>query len=996
MAFAPNPALLRKRTTKVLDPLTLGERHARRGQHEQAVQQLTLYLDRAGREDAYAYAVRGTSAQALGNHVRASYDLSMAIRLEPSNPAHYTARGISFAALGQIETLPGALHDHDSAIKLVLNDMTLPLTLRASTYMERGKAREQAGRLDVAVDDLSVALEALLSGGQSAEASEALSEALALRGSCYRRLGRLDEALVDLRAAAEGEPDVAAYHVELAAVLRVTKEVVEAEAELESAVELRPDDAPMRVAHATALWECGRVRDAADDLRVAITLAPGEPSIHLAQAEHLHRVALVTRGPAQRACLESAAEAFGDAERIANVKRDASVHRATRLGDEERSIAKKGKPLPLVSQGDKSQCERAAASFAHVAAEAAHGGGLALLALGRIEEAEERFEAALQLSPDRAETRLQHAMAFFALDKQLQALVEFEACMQLRPGWAAPYRLRGEMRRERGELQEAVDDFTAAMDAADGTIDDRMRRGGVRMLLGQAHGAIEDFTAALSVGMPAGPPTVKLHIAYAAALRAAGKRKRALRELGTALRHARSQLSLPYPHLPLDALESEGAASPGDEEDDEEEGGAPPDKLAQATFERRENERMRAEHDGLLGAVHSMRGQCLHELGQFGGAVRAFDQSLKHNPKDGLTLAMRAASNFRCESLPAALSDVRAALAPGSLPDAANDLRAGSQQLLGVILARCDHPWGALAALSACVHLQRDTVEQLLAAADAPPAPAARRAAPGRPSAPGHRAAPTMAPAAAAPTAAPTRTLQLPRTQRQQHRPAPTMNKAPPSQPAARRAPPPVGHHRPAPTGADGRRSKRTTRALEQPRVPPAAGYALLQRGLVLLLCDRFEAAVDDLSLALRLHPGWARAHYLRGFAHKARGHFDHAAADFEAASLEVKVDYRHVHHVTLEPEAILEEAGWQPLPTCLHLALEEQDDDGGDADDEEVDHLAPPSWSRAADEGTLEDEGAADDDDDDDDDDVDDDDEDADEDEDEGEEEHPTLWSLR
>ena len=147
MAFAPTPALLKKRTTKVLDPLTLGERHARRGQHEMAVQQFTVYLDRAGKSDPYAYVARGSSAQALGNHVRASYDFSMAIRLDPSTSSHYTSRGISFAALGQLETSPGALHDHDSALRLLqCGSSPLPRHL-ANAHIERGKARERADRM---------------------------------------------------------------------------------------------------------------------------------------------------------------------------------------------------------------------------------------------------------------------------------------------------------------------------------------------------------------------------------------------------------------------------------------------------------------------------------------------------------------------------------------------------------------------------------------------------------------------------------------------------------------------------------------------------------------------------------------------------------------------------------------------------------------------------------------------------------------------------------
>ena len=118
----------------------------------------------------------------------------------------------------------------------------------------------------------------------------------------------------------------------------------------------------------------------------------------------------------------------------------------------------------------------------------------------------------------------------------------------------------------------------------------------------------------------------------------------------------------------------------------------------------------------------------------------------------------------------------------------------------------------------------------------------------------------------------------------------------------------------------------RSHRAPAPPRPPPASSYALLQRGLVLLLCERFEAAEEDLSLALELHPGWPRAHYLRGFVHKARGQFDAAATDFHAASSEVRVDYLHVYHVSLAPDAILEEAGWHPLPSIYNMTANEDE----------------------------------------------------------------------
>ena len=53
----------------------------------------------------------------------------------------------------------------------------------------------------------------------------------------------------------------------------------------------------------------------------------------------------------------------------------------------------------------------------------------------------------------------------------------------------------------------------------------------------------------------------------------------------------------------------------------------------------------------------------IDERGQFGGAVRAFDAALHHLPAHGATLAMRAASHYRCDQLAEAIEDVRAALA---------------------------------------------------------------------------------------------------------------------------------------------------------------------------------------------------------------------------------------------------------------------------------------------------------------------------------------------
>lgn len=1042
--FAPPAHLKKKRAAKVIDPYVAGAQHARRGDHERAIHFFTLIIDSGrGSGSAAVYAARGASAQALGNHVRAVYDFSMAIRLEPGVPSHLTSRAVSFAALNQLETKPGALLDHDAAVMLVQRQEPPPPPPQlAGVHLARGLAREAAGKYEGAVEDLTVALGALRAGddgdgdgdsdnGADAEKPE-VGGALVKRGACLRQLGRLEEALADLREAVSHEPRIAHYKVQLSRALRDAGDQTGAEAQLADAARLRPDDPSVRLEHGTALWECGRADAAADAVKAALELAPSEPSVHLAHAQHLHRVAVAATGPMRTRAMEAAALAFGDAERIALLKRQATLARVAKANDEESRASRTGRPLPLASQADKSEASLAAASLASTAADAAHGAGLAFASLSRIDEALARFEAALELLPDRAETRLQLAMALYAVGRQHQALVELEHCTRLRPGWAAPHRLRGELYRERGELGPSAEEFGLAMGCPDGVVDDRVRRGGVRMLLGSPHEAAQDFAAAIEQGAASGPSTVKLHVAYAAALRATGQRKRALLELGAALRHASGSLALPYAEEGGDASASSGGAEgvggrgtwerkggpstrdstrdgggddgesddDGEEDDDEEEKeadgqsedvggggtagrrgrhpGAQVDDNEQRAFERSENARVRAEHDALVAAVHAMRGQCLHERRQYAAAIRAFDHAVRLTPDDGYPRALRAASYYRSGRLNHAISDAREALKPGALSASASDLRADTQQLLGMLLARSEQPWNALAALSACIHLQQDAVEEHLARvkADEEQQTQASKGAPLRSLTPGHRPAPSISagqpPRQQQHRSAPTLGLEgrdRPATGSSQpatHRPAPSIGgggwtgaaagqtagqRGQRTAPVHRRQPPPPPAGAPA-AASSRERGQRRLRRPPQPQpsspavpAPPTTCHALAQRALVLLLCERPEAAEEDLNLTLRLRPGWDRAHFLRGFARKSRGAFDAAASDFHMASAsgsaDLAVDFKEVFHKTLGPEALLDEAGWHPMPSVFTMASAGEvlgEGGGGGEEEEEVD----------------------------------------------------------
>ena len=88
----------------------------------------------------------------------------------------------------------------------------------------------------------------------------------------------------------------------------------------------------------------------------------------------------------------------------------------------------------------------------------------------------------------------------------------------------------------------------------------------------------------------------------------------------------------------------------------------------------------------------------------------------------------------------------------------------------------------------------------------------------------------------------------------------------------------------------------------------PHYADAFLQRGTLLLICERPDAAVQDLTRALRLQPGWPLALRARGYALAATHDFDAAAVDLEAAGRaepSLRANYLHVPYERLTVDAV-------------------------------------------------------------------------------------------
>ena len=143
----------------------------------------------------------------------------------------------------------------------------------------------------------------------------------------------------------------------------------------------------------------------------------------------------------------------------------------------------------------------------------------------------------------------------------------------------------------------------------------------------------------------------------------------------------------------------------------------------------------------------------------------------------------------------------------------------------------------------------------------------------------------------------------------------------------------------------------------------PHYADALLQRGTLLLICERPDAAVQDLTRALRLQPRWPLALRARGYALAASHDFDAAAADLEAAGRaepSLRANYLHVPYERLTVDAVGMEwrAGSRQLrlkrpfaeqdfdehePQAAEAVAEEEDEavveDDEDGEDEAVEH---------------------------------------------------------
>ena len=198
------------------------------------------------------YNNRGNAYNDLGQTERAIEDYDKAIELNPEDATAYCNRGAAYAKLGQTER---AIEDFDKAIELNPED--------AAAYYNRGNAYDDLGQTERAIEDFDKAIE--------------LNPEFAAyynRGNAYAKLGQTERAIEDYDKAIELNPEYAtAYSNRAESLIRLGR-LNEATADCRAAQRLAPDHPLTHAAWGRLAYAQGNHQAAAQRYKQATGLAP--------------------------------------------------------------------------------------------------------------------------------------------------------------------------------------------------------------------------------------------------------------------------------------------------------------------------------------------------------------------------------------------------------------------------------------------------------------------------------------------------------------------------------------------------------------------------------------------------------------------------------------------------------------------------------------------------------------------------------------------------
>jgi tetratricopeptide (TPR) repeat protein len=355
--------------------------------------------------------------------------------------------------------------------------------------------------------------------GRLAEAASAYSEvlrseprnvdALHLLGLVMAAMGRGQDAVGLIAAAAQLQPSNAALHANLGSALSEIGRHAEAVSCFDRAVALQPDLAAAYLGRGSALVHLGRFEPALANLGQAIRLAPRDARAHNGLGVALERA---NRPQDALHCFQQAIALDPDnaeAHHNLGLVLAAQGRHADALASIERALALQAhQPALHSNRGTQllvlDRAAEALASFDRVLAilpgdtTAHHNRGLALMSLNRTAEALASFDRALELAPGSAPTELWRAKALLGLGRPAEALASLDRRLNLAPPEFETHFQRGVALARLERYEESVAGFGQALALDPESPEAFNNRGAVLVRLFRPAEAIEDFDNAVA------------------------------------------------------------------------------------------------------------------------------------------------------------------------------------------------------------------------------------------------------------------------------------------------------------------------------------------------------------------------------------------------------------------------------------------------------------------------------------------------------------------
>ncbi|KAJ1620452.1 hypothetical protein T492DRAFT_635176 [Pavlovales sp. CCMP2436] len=751
-----------------------------------------------------------------------------------------------------------------------------------------------------------------LKSGQYAKAAELFTQALALhpdnaryffsRANCYRNLADNSRCVFDYSMAIRLDGDVAVYYANRGTIYRKLGRLDEAQSDLNKAVSLDPQNPTFCFNRALVRADMGKVRAAADDFTAAISLSTDGQHTGQTTKAHFHRGVLQHQ-------LGLFEEAAADQRVVLRADRN-NAPSLNALGMALAALGESSEALALFDQAmrldlrtpaypaNRANAFRALARFTEALSDLAQAISLspsdaglrAQLGETKLDcgqfDAAAAYEHAVRLDDSNPTFRLAYGRSLYLLGDLANARAQVEAAISVDPLFAKAHYQLGLVAYQGGRYADALVSLerAAALDPSS----DAPLIATAAVLLDTAKAA--DALARLDRAVTLEQSSVRSRLLRGRALLTLGQAEAALDDLELAIaieadeaatRKARSQ------HAEQAALLAQGTA--GTSADEKRRRGvqadaesAAKDTAAKSDREEAGGRRARADPDPLRAECYGQRALVLHALGENARALADLDYALDVSPDDARWLEARALCHARQANLKSAETDLDSAIACAAAAPSGATARA--------VAARGHANIGATIASSDASHLLAPS-----AAFGAHLIARLRH----------QRAAVRFSRESYKTSAAELVELLL-----------------------AHNLPHLECTRRPAAYFLLGLCHARQGRHLaaveclnEAVAARPDVTVYRHERAKALQLAHEHAAAVHDFSEVLRSQPGNARARFRRGFAHKALGHFNQAADDFEGAKLlaprapELVLSYARIHAIdTIELCAPGDEPDTPPL----------------------------------------------------------------------------------